>query len=284
MRFTTELVKKAWAIRRQAAAKFGVNIMSVIWRECLEMAGETNMKAIEIIISEAEGGFEARFPFKLKDTFRELFPSAKWIADKKAWKVGPRSGKRLAQWKESVEASGFLTRLTELEEKELTEADIQRLQQQLEDLAEELEAARGRKKSLETLKDAMQRTLALVEAKKAELKNLGDDNARLEEETKTQMASVEAILRTAVNLEKVLTAKAKMARVAGKVGRQAKDEFAEGQAVISKEHDQLKTHGFLSVGLSMLAGANFNRPDRDHPNFATMEKILELRPYTPEDD
>lgn len=38
MRFTTELVKKAWAIRRQAAAKFGVKIMSVIWRECLKMA------------------------------------------------------------------------------------------------------------------------------------------------------------------------------------------------------------------------------------------------------
>lgn len=242
------------------------------------------MKAIEIIISQVDDGFEAQFPFELKDTFRGLFPSAKWIADKKAWKVGPRSGKRLAQWRESVDASGFLQKMAELEEKDLTEADTQRLQQQLENLAEALEAARGRKKSLETLKETMQKTSALVEAKQSELKDLGDDNARLEKETQAQMASVEATLRTAVDLDKVLTAKAKMARMAGKVGRQAKDEFTEGQAVISKELAQLKAHGFLSVGLCMLVGANFNRPDRDHPNFATMEKILELRPYTPDDE
>lgn len=242
------------------------------------------MKAFEIIISKVEDGFEAQFPFELKDAFRKLFPSAKWISDKKAWKVGPRTGKRLEQWKESVDASGFLMKLTELEEKEFTQADTQRLQQQLEDLAEELEAARGKKKSLETLKEAMGRALNLVEAKKTELKALGDDNARLEKETQAQMVTVETTLRTAVDMDKVLTAKAKMARVAGKVGGRAKEEFVEAQAVISKELAQLKAHGFLSVGLCMLVGANFNRPDRDHPNFATMEKILELRPYEPEDD
>lgn len=246
--------------------------------------GEAEMKAVEIIISEVDGGFEAQFPFELNDQFRGDFPSAKWVADKKAWKVGPRSGKRLAQWKESIDASGFLQKMAELEEKDLTQADTQRLQQQLEDLAEALEAARGRKKSLETLKEAMLRSSELVDAKRAELKALAEDNARLEKETQAQMASVEATLRAAVNLDKVLSAKTKMARVAGKVGRQAKDEFAEGQAVISKELAQLKAHGFLSVGLCMLAGANFNRPDRDHPNFATMEKILELRPYTPDED
>lgn len=246
--------------------------------------GEAEMQAFEIIISEVDGGFEAQFPFDLKDTFRGLFPSAKWVADKKAWKVGPRSGKRLVQWKESVDASGFLQKMAELEEKDLTQADTQRLQKQLEDLAEALEAARGRKKSLETLKEAMLNALALVEAKKAELKALAEDNDRLEKETQAQMASVDATLRAAVDLDKVLAAKAKMARVAGKVGRQAKDEFSDAQAVVARGLAQLKAHGFLSVGLCMLAGANFNRPDRDHPNFATMEKILELRPYTPDED
>lgn len=246
--------------------------------------GEAEMKAVEIIISEVDGGFEAQFPFELKDTFRGLFPSAKWVADKKVWKVGPRSGKRLAQWKESVDTSGFLQKMAELEEKDLTQADTQRLQQQLEDLAEALEAARGRKKSLETLKEAMLHSLALVEAKKAELKALAEDNARLEKETQAQMASVETTLRAAVDLDKVLAAKAKMARVARKVGQQAKDEFSDGQAVVARELAQLKAHGFLSVGLCMLVGANFNRPDRDHPNFATMEKIFELRPYAPDED
>lgn len=246
--------------------------------------GEAEMKAVEIIISEVDGGFEAQFPFELKDTFRGLFPSAKWVADKKAWKVGPRSGKRLAQWKESVDTSGFLQKMAELEEKDLTQADTQRLRQQLENLAEALEAARGRKKSLETLKEAMLHSLALVDAKKAELKALAEDNARLEKETQAQIASVETTLRAAVDLDKVLAAKAKMARVAGKVGRQAKDEFSDGQAVVARELAQLKAHGFLSVGLCMLVGANFNRPDRDHPNFATMEKIFELRPYAPDED
>ena len=36
----TTLTKKAWQIRRAAASKFGVKIMSISWKICLQMAGE----------------------------------------------------------------------------------------------------------------------------------------------------------------------------------------------------------------------------------------------------
>lgn len=37
-RFSSELNRRAWAIRREAAARLGVALMSVSWKICLEMA------------------------------------------------------------------------------------------------------------------------------------------------------------------------------------------------------------------------------------------------------
>lgn len=37
-RFTSDLICRAWAIRRDAAARMGCRVMDVVWGECLKMA------------------------------------------------------------------------------------------------------------------------------------------------------------------------------------------------------------------------------------------------------
>ena len=37
-RFTSDLIRRAWAIRRDAAARMGCRVMDVVWGECLKMA------------------------------------------------------------------------------------------------------------------------------------------------------------------------------------------------------------------------------------------------------
>lgn len=37
-KITSDLNRRAWAIRREAAARLGVSLMSVVWGECLKMA------------------------------------------------------------------------------------------------------------------------------------------------------------------------------------------------------------------------------------------------------
>lgn len=40
MKFTSKMIKKAWAIRKEAAAKFGCKCSEISWSICLKMAKE----------------------------------------------------------------------------------------------------------------------------------------------------------------------------------------------------------------------------------------------------
>ena len=67
-----------------------------------------------------------------------------------------------------------------------------------------------------------------------------------------------------------------MAAVARQVGSAARERWNEGQEVVKKARDQLSAAGLISYGINALAGANHNRPDRDHPNNISLEKILQV--------
>lgn len=53
------LTKKAWQIRRAAAAQFGVRIMTISWKLCLQMAGEKPMSKKEQAIATLTAQVEA---------------------------------------------------------------------------------------------------------------------------------------------------------------------------------------------------------------------------------
>ena len=51
--FTSALIKKTWAIRREAAARFGVGVMSIVWRECLAMAKAATKAVVALALALA---------------------------------------------------------------------------------------------------------------------------------------------------------------------------------------------------------------------------------------
>jgi len=50
MYFTSHIIKKAWAIRRKAALKYGVHILDIDWGECLKWAKEMTQCIIQAFI------------------------------------------------------------------------------------------------------------------------------------------------------------------------------------------------------------------------------------------
>lgn len=49
-KFTADTMKKAWAIRRAAAVKFGCRVSEVSWKECLKMA-TPNAQSLRLIVT-----------------------------------------------------------------------------------------------------------------------------------------------------------------------------------------------------------------------------------------
>ena len=72
MKFTSKLIKAAWAIRRQAAQKFSCKIMEISWRECLIMASETRNELPELIGTEKQVKWAEQIRADLIITVQEL--------------------------------------------------------------------------------------------------------------------------------------------------------------------------------------------------------------------
>ena len=232
---------------------------------------------MSIIKIEKTGfGFSIQFPYELKDKFRDVFPSAKWNSGAKIWMVGPRSGKRLEQWVAAVQKSRVIEEIETRDERDLFENELGQIQEELARIRNRIEEEQRRKESAEEIK-------ATMEATKATLQKYQRMLAEVKREADAEMAKmaavrndVEATLRQAIDLDAVLAAQRKMGAVARQVGSTARERWNEGQSVMKAARDQLRAAGLISYGISALAGANHNRPDRDHPNNVTLEKILQV--------
>lgn len=42
--FNSQMIKKAWSIRKAAASKYNCRVMEIVWRDCLMMAKEENVE------------------------------------------------------------------------------------------------------------------------------------------------------------------------------------------------------------------------------------------------
>ena len=61
-----------------------------------------------------------------------------------------------------------------------------------------------------------------------------------------------------------------------------KRKFHDAQAEITEQYELLKKAGYISEGLSELAHANINRPDRDNPENVTENMIFNIWLYEEE--
>lgn len=65
MKFTSELINKAWTIRKEAAARMDVKVKVVEWKPCFDLARESmtaksTMEPKEVTVSKEFGSYNAR--------------------------------------------------------------------------------------------------------------------------------------------------------------------------------------------------------------------------------
>jgi DNA repair exonuclease SbcCD ATPase subunit len=228
----------------------------------LGFQGQENIMTTAIHIEKTENGFAVKFPFELKDSFRELFPSAKWDSYKKVWTVGPRSGKRLETWKAETEqaAESIIAENEAKSELDLTTNEIASLKQKLAELAKSTA-------EIQALRTQAQEAKALLESMKAEVnqaETLKQNEAQqLEHEKQEALQLISKI----IDLSACRNAASTMARNMVPSDRTKKAAFNDAQETVIKAFQQLKEAGLRVEAISFLADANVNRPDRDHPRF-----------------
>ena len=161
---------------------------------------------MSIKIEKTETGFSIRFPYELKDQFRDTFPSAKWNPHTKAWTVGPRSGRRLEQWVEAVQKSGVVDDIETRDERDLAEKELGKLQEELTRIRDAISDQHKRKESAEEIREAMESTKAVLQKHQRMLAEAKQEADAATAEMTAARNDVEATLRQVIDLDAVLAA------------------------------------------------------------------------------
>ena len=232
---------------------------------------------MEISYKKVENGFCVKFPFELKDLFKQTFKSAKWDSAKKVWITGVRSEKKLQQWISEVGdiASDIETCKDEMDSHELDENEITKIRHAISVMTTDLN------NTLENIADANTKTrMVNVEKVFAEmegkLEKAKEDLAIANNELALKVSKNKAILNSVINLDDVLKHQRIMAKEASKIGKNHKENYCESQDVIIDAKQRLQALGFASIGLNLLTYMSFNRCDRDKPLDITLDQILNL--------
>lgn len=229
-----------------------------------------------VTMLELDKGFAAKFPFELKDDFRSSFPSAKWNPRQKQWEVGPRSGKRLAQWIDTVKTNYSDESVDEYESHLLTEKELNALLTKLNELNNEIEAKTQKLKGIVDLRQEIEIAKNLISSRQQELDNL---KSTIDVENRQIQAEKDRIhdqLLQVVDIVKLKACAKAMAYHISLLGKPNKEAYYEAQEQITLAQDRLRAVGLKLEAIDRLASANKNRPDRDHPKFITDKMWYEL--------
>lgn len=220
-----------------------------------------------ITISSIPSGFAIKFPFALKTEFRTAFPSAKWNADAKQWEVGPRTGKRLQQWADEAKSAAQAAAAND--ELDMTEAELARVRADLVKAKNEIERSRSNIAELAALK-------AALAAEQKALTQVKQEQAEAKQQESAAAADVKTMLSGIINFAELAALKAEMARNHNPANRAAKEKFEAAREKVSKIRATLAAAGWRSEGISAIASANVNRPDRDSVADISEQSILKI--------
>lgn len=234
---------------------------------------------MSIDVTRTDDALRARFPIELNGSFRAQFKTARWNPAARAWEIKnhPRNDAKLQSWIKEVEESNVLETLRLAKEIEREDLDLSRLRSELGQLRQQIERARDLAARLAEVKAALAEARPALDAARREA-------AQAEREAERARRDVRALLEGALDLEAVREAHATMARYCRQVGSPAKERYHAAQATICRERARLAAAGFRSRGLDALAGANFNRPDRDDPGKITPDDLLDASPISPPEE
>lgn len=207
-------------------------------------------------IMKVDGGFAIRFPYPLKDAFRAAFPSARWNAREKQWEVGPRSGKRLEQW--VAEAQAAAEQIEAQQELDLAIEELDRVRWEIAKVA-------GQSRELEALRAETAAARAALHVSRIELEAAGQVRRETEAALNRERDQIARLLSSAIDLAAVRDACRVMAANMVPSDRTRKARFEEAREIVKTQRDVLAKSGIACAAINALAGANVNRPDRDHP-------------------
>ena len=210
-------------------------------------------KAKPAEIRKTETGFAIKFPFAMKDAFRTAFPSAKWNPEAREWNVGPRSGKRLEAW-----AAECTQTADDIIARKEAETEAARIHAEAEDARKQAAAAAQCRAELEAARGAL-------EAAQQELEKAKEEAKAAKLEAQSEHRKTVSLLAQYVNLDAISEAKNTMERNMNPADRVMKARFEDARQIVKSERDKLAVAGLVCQGISELARANVNRPDRDHP-------------------
>lgn len=220
-------------------------------------------------IQIANDGRAISFPYTLKDAFRAEFPSAKWNPTQKLWEVGPRSKSRLAAW--AAEANETATAALIAEERDFTEAELAATRRQMDEINQRFSESRRSLHELEEVKNRLLATKAdferaIKEAESTAVQVLEHENA------------INDLLFSLMDKKAIDAAIACMSNNMNPRLGTAKTKFLDAQEVIRAERMKLANAGWSCAAIDFLADANFNRPDRDHPQYNRAKDWFNLKP------
>lgn len=239
------------------------------------------------IVKEISNGFAIQFPFELKDSFKEAFPSAKWNSAGKQWEVGVRSGNRLKQWAESIESNleSLIEAKRELEERELSVKEVRSINDEISSIEQEIIKKTNLLDSLPALHQQAVAAKKLLLAKKDKL-----DEVKAAIESKSQLLKEERqrvndLLSEIIDISEIKSDAHVMAKNMKLLDQVNKKSFHDAQGRIAEHSNRLREAGFALDAIDFLVSSNKNRPDRDNPEFITDDMWYRLRevPSTDED-
>lgn len=209
-----------------------------------------------------ETGAAVKFPYELKDAFRNAFPSAKWNPSQKRWEVGSRSIKRLDQWISELNKTNVIAEIEARDESDLVEKEIEFLQREIENVRREINSSRANIEAIKSRKDKANELKEILETQKEELRQVAVEQCKAIEEEQKAADDVQSLIFHIVSKDKVNEIRSNMRRNwIPKAGY--KQKFEEYQAQARSIIEELEKFGIECKALTLAARANFNRPDRD---------------------
>lgn len=234
------------------------------------------MKTIKYEFIESENIYSVAVPYELKDSFKSVFKSAKWNSLVKEWEIGPRSKKRLENWIETVNQSEALQVVEEHDDIEMSEKEIEQLQNTLSEVQKKIESKLAELASAKDTAEKLENTKKVLSEKRGELEKIREEvaaeNAKIEKQKNEIRGKVEAI----IDMGLVIKCKNIMSRSMYPADRNAKARFEEARYSLRAEREKLNKAGLDSAALARLCTANVNRPDRDHPDFVNDDDLYSI--------
>ena len=223
---------------------------------------------------EIRDGRCVAFPYPLKDVFRKVFPSAKWDATAREWRVAKGAETRLTEWAAEVEKSGILDELQAQETARLAEHDVRWLTNALASIKSKLGHENGALEHAAAVKSRADRLAEHLEEMKSELDRVREARKTAHHAAREAREIIMAKLREVADVDEIEQLRDGMKYDWRALKAINRERFDVKKQRLREIREQLTAIGLEAPALNMAISTTFSRPDRDRPD---LDRLLEFQ-------